>query len=282
MANEALVADAMAYIEANLREPFTLRDVARAAGYSPFHFHRLFLAVTGETPAAFIRRRRLAESARELHEPGKRSLDVALAYGYDSQEAFIRAFRRHFGVTPGRYQRWDAAKGAACTPPQPNAAGGNSMEPRIVEKDAFTLVGMIYFGDNANGEIPKLWGEFNRKAGQIPNQAGGGAYGFCFTPEGAPTPNFWYMAALPVSQVGEVPSDMVVKPIPAHTYAVFTHRGSVASLGETYARAYQTWLPNSEYELAAAFDFELYDERFAPQDEAHSELDIYLPVRRKA
>lgn len=278
MAQEAQIAGAIAYMEAHLKDSCLLRDVARAAGYSPFHFHRLFLAVTGETPAAFIRRRRLEESARELAEPGRRTLDVALAYQYDSQEAFIRAFRRHFGVTPGRYRRWDNAPGSS---PRTTGAGGSRMEPRIVEKGPFTLVGMIYFGDNQKGEIPQLWNEFVPRMGAIEHPVAGATYGFCFTDDRA-NPNFWYIAGMPVERLTEIPAEMVAKTVPGATYAVFTHKGPLAGLGETYAHIYKTWLPTSGFELAANFDFERYDhDRFNPRDEARSELDIYIPIRRK-
>lgn len=202
MVHEDQIAGALAYIEAHLKEPFSLRDAAQDSGYSPFHFHRIFLAVTGETPAAFIRRRRLAESARELAEPGKRT-----------------------------------------------------------------------------GEIPQLWTEFNNRIDRIPHRRPGAFYGFCFTDDRV-NPNFWYMAGAAVEQLSEIPAEMVAKTVPALTCAVFTHRGPVMKLGETYACAYQTWLPASGYELAAPFDFERYDSRFDPNSDT-SELDIYIPVRRK-
>ncbi len=280
MTQEAEIARTMAYVEMHLKEPLSVRDLAQIAGYSPFHFHRLFLAATGETPAAFIRRRRLVEAARELAGVGVRALDVALSYGYDSQEAFIRAFRRQFGVTPGHFQRLETTADLLASPPHLVAAGGSIMEPRIVDGEALTLVGMIYFGENQNGEIPKLWGEFMPRVSRIPHRLKGASYGFCFMDDRI-NPDFWYMACEAVERVTEVPAEMVAKTVPAHTYAVFTHRGSTEALGETYHQAYKVWLPASGYELAASFDFELYDDRFNPSDEANSELDIYLPVRRK-
>lgn len=272
---------ALAYIDGHLTEPLSLRDAARVAGYSPFHFHRLFLAVTGETFAAYVRRRRLTESARALVASGRRALDVALEFQYESQEAYTRAFRRMFGVTPGQYRRWGPAAGTLAGSPQSPVPGGSRMEPRIVEKDAFTVVGMIYFGDNQKGEIGQLWTEFNRRAGKIEHRVDGAGYGFCFMDESS-NPNFWYICSLAVDQIGEIPMEMVAKTVPAQTYAVFTHKGPVATLGETYGQAYGTWLPGSEYEPAAHFDFEYYDERFTNTTDPNSELDIYIPIKRKA
>ncbi|MFZ5816736.1 MAG: effector binding domain-containing protein [Bacillota bacterium] len=280
MSHDAEIRRAVAYMEAHLQEPLSLGEIAQTVGYSPFHFHRLFLAVTGETPAAFIRRRRLEESARRLAQPGVRMIEVALACQYDSQEAFIRAFRRLYGVTPGRYRRWECAAHQPATP-HPVAMGGSTMEPRIVERGPLTIVGLLYFGENQNGEIPRLWDRFNDRMNQIPHQIPGVAYGFCFT-DHPNSPNFWYLASVAVERVSEIPPEMFAKSVPAHTYAVFTHRGPVAALGETYARAYKGWLPTAPYQLAANFDFELYDERFHLQDEANSELEIYIPVRPKS
>ena len=96
---------AIEYIESNLTEPLDIESVAGAAGYSRFHFDRLFLATVGETPAGYVRKRRLSETARELVVSKKRILDIALDYQFQSQSAFTRAFRKLFGLSPGAYRR---------------------------------------------------------------------------------------------------------------------------------------------------------------------------------
>lgn len=273
---------AIAYIEEHLTGPLSLQQAAQVAGYSPFHFHRLFHALTGESFAAYVRRRRLAEAARVLVGSDQRTLDVALEYQYESQEAFTRAFRRQFGVTPGQYRRWGPAGVLAGQPPQSSALGGNCMEPRIVEKGSFKLVGMIYHGQNKSNEIGQLWTEFDRLLDQIPyRQNKDSYYGLCFGMEKG-NPAFSYLAALPVDRFDEVPLDMVAKTVPAQTYAVFTHRGPTSKILETYDYGYGTWLPASEYEPAASFDFEFYDDRFTGPDDPNSQIDIYIPIKRKA
>jgi AraC family transcriptional regulator len=92
-------------VEENLMKPFTLRDVASRVRYSPYHFHRLFHAVAGETLGAYARKQRLAEAAHELAETRRRVSDIALDYQFQSQEGFTRAFVRMFGVTPTRYRK---------------------------------------------------------------------------------------------------------------------------------------------------------------------------------
>jgi AraC-like DNA-binding protein len=96
---------AINYIEGNLTEAISLEEVSAAAGYSLFHFSRLFLDLIGETPGDYIRKRRLSEAARELVNSRKRILDIALDYQFQSQEAFSRSFKRLFRASPGTYRK---------------------------------------------------------------------------------------------------------------------------------------------------------------------------------
>ncbi len=157
------------------------------------------------------------------------------------------------------------------------------MEPKIITYPSFTLVGMRYYGKNENQEIARLWGEFNQRIGEIgglQNETGDAAIGLCVTPENAPSDgSFEYVAGFPVSQVGVVPEGFVVREIPAHTYAVFAHKGSLAGLGKTYEFIYETWLPQSGYQVAAKLDFEYYDQDFK-NFEPDSIFYIYVPIEK--
>ena len=96
----------MDHIEAHLHETLDLRALAGIAQLSPFHFHRLFQALTGETLADRVRRRRLEVAAgRLLMRADSTALEIALDVGFNSAEAFTRAFRAHFGVTPTSWRR---------------------------------------------------------------------------------------------------------------------------------------------------------------------------------
>ena len=95
---------ALAYIEENLRYELTPADAARAAGYSEYHFLRVFRAVTGMTPADYIRKRRLTEIVREMSRRSEPISAIAYEYGFNSAENFIRAFRREHGIAPTAYR----------------------------------------------------------------------------------------------------------------------------------------------------------------------------------
>ena len=93
------------YIERNLQEPITLSDLARQAGYSPWHIGHMFKEVTGRSPFEYIRLRRLSEAALVIRDQNKKVLDVALDFVFDSQEGFTRAFSREFGIAPYKYHK---------------------------------------------------------------------------------------------------------------------------------------------------------------------------------
>ncbi len=88
------------YLESNFNEPSKLVDVATQANLSPYHFHRIFKAVTGETLADYIRRLRLENAADDLFKKECSVTEVALNYGFSSSQSLAKAFRQHFGLTP--------------------------------------------------------------------------------------------------------------------------------------------------------------------------------------
>lgn len=91
------------YIDANIRSPITLRDLAKAAGYSQWHSARLFKELIGKTPFEYIRALRLSKAAEELQNGHPRIVDVAFDFVFDSHEGFTRAFTKEFGVSPKKY-----------------------------------------------------------------------------------------------------------------------------------------------------------------------------------
>jgi AraC family transcriptional regulator len=94
------------YIDAHLHEDLSLERLAGIAHFSPFHFHRLFAAMTGETLADCIRRRRLeAAATRLLTQPRRSVLEIAIDTGFEGAEVFARAFRRHFGCSASQWRR---------------------------------------------------------------------------------------------------------------------------------------------------------------------------------
>jgi AraC family transcriptional regulator len=93
------------YIERHVTEPITLHQLARAAGYSPWHAARTFRELTGKSPFEYIRELRLSRAAEKLRDANTRVIDVALDFVFDSHEGFTRAFSRQFGMSPREYTK---------------------------------------------------------------------------------------------------------------------------------------------------------------------------------
>ena len=93
------------YIDMNIERKITLKELAVAAGYSPWHAARLFKEVTGKAPFDYIRSLRLTKAALVLRDNQVRIVDVALDFVFDSHEGFTRAFSKEFGVTPYKYTK---------------------------------------------------------------------------------------------------------------------------------------------------------------------------------
>jgi len=93
------------YVEEHITEPITLRMLADAANYSPWHADRVFKELTGQTPFEYLRAVRLARAAARLRDTDAKIIDVALDFVFGSHEGFTRAFSRQFGMTPQHYRR---------------------------------------------------------------------------------------------------------------------------------------------------------------------------------
>ena len=134
----------MDYVRNNLAGDLSVETLARIAYFSPFHFHRAFKAVTGETVAAFVRRARLERAAHLMKASPKRKLtSIALNLGYPSLSELSRAFRREYGTAPSAWDRRSRLDAAKLGEPKPGASANAEVPPRIearvVEHEACRL-----------------------------------------------------------------------------------------------------------------------------------------------
>ncbi|MBU5442197.1 helix-turn-helix transcriptional regulator [Paenibacillus sp. MSJ-34] len=118
---QAIIRRSIDYIEHHLEEPIDPEQVASYAGFSMYHFHRLFSKEVGTSVADYIRTRRLCHAAQLLLYSEEPIIEIALQYGFESQEAFTRAFKKMYGLPPGQYRKTIASVGH-------QHKGGNIME----------------------------------------------------------------------------------------------------------------------------------------------------------
>ena len=152
-------------------------------------------------------------------------------------------------------------------------------EPRLVQREAFLVIGMKITTNPMAGEIPSLWQKFGPRMADVPNTAETRvSYGVMenFDPQKG---TLEYMAAVPTTSLSRVPDGMVGAEIPPNTYAVFA--ASLSNISDVFCHIYETWLPASSYEHVKAPYFERYDDRFDPADTS-SLIEIFIPVKARS
>jgi AraC family transcriptional regulator len=269
---------ALWFIESHLSAPLALDDIADIAGVSRFHIVRAFAAATGVSVMRYVRLRRLSEAARALAAGAPDILSLALEADYGSHEAFTRAFRDQFGVTPEMVRMKARIDDLKLQEPitmdtTPLAA---LAPPRVVASKPLLIAGVgdRFSHDNAAG-IPGLWQSFHQAVDAIPGRIGRVAYGVCCNGDDAG--NFDYIAGVEVSDFSDLPRDFSRIRIPAGDFAVFSHPDHVSAIRRTMSTIWNQWLPASGYRLADAPIFERYDEHFNPRT-GEGGFEIYVPV----
>lgn len=151
------------------------------------------------------------------------------------------------------------------------------MEPKFKELGNFTVVGLRYFGDNKNNEIKDLWGEFNKNHNKFKHvKTDSPALGLCLMLPGE-MEKFEYVAGFMVDSTNDVDPMFVAREVPASRYAVFTHKGLLTNLHETYDFIFSKWMRECGFKINTELNFEWYDDRFR-HDDPESEFDIYIPI----
>lgn len=278
------IQESVEFIEAHLEEAPQVAEIARAASLSPAHFQRLFHALVGETVGGYARKRRLSRSVEALLESDRRILEIAFEAGFESQEAFTRAFSQHFGMPPGRF-RAQGERAPGLTLPaltrqrleiKRGLAGG---EPRIVEQDARDYVGLqahfisvLSDGSDNQEVIPALWRRFLERKPEVAT-AGDDDYGLCFPSETSDRfDELVYLAGTRVERVDELAAGLAHKRVPPTRYAVFEHTGPATSLPDTILHVLVDWLPNAPFEYVGGVEVDMH-----PAD-TNRPFEYWLPV----
>jgi AraC family transcriptional regulator len=269
------------HIDTHLFEPLSLTALASEARLSAFHFSRAFGARFGFSPMAYVRTRRLATAAERLAAKSAPPLiELAFDCGFDSQEAFTRAFKRVFGVPPGRYRQGEKSPADPLSLPAEHAEialdeAGAQLKPGI---RVAGLRGLFNLENNAG--IPRLWERLQRRL-PLPGQGGRETYGVCAAAPTRAQPGLFYTAGVALAPDARKPAGLQVTELEPHTYLVF-HQTMTGGPVHPQMRAAvrKIWgelLPNCRRTLASAPDIEFYPEDFRPDREG-AWVEWWVPV----
>jgi AraC family transcriptional regulator len=272
------VARALWFIESHSGQELSLDDIAAACGVSRFHLSHAFGQTLGRSVMRYLRGRRLSEAARALAAGAPDILSVALEAGYGSHEAFTRAFREQFGITPEAVRAEGCINGMELMEPILMDANLNtSLEaPRMVEGRAMLIAGLgqRFEYENLDG-IPALWQRFVPHIGNIAGEVPGVAYGVMAHGDAT---GLDYICGVEVTDFSEIDRSFTRIRVAPQRYAVFVHRDHVSSIRGTMQAIWREWLPRSGLEMADAPGFERYGPEFDARTGAGG-LEVWIPVK---
>lgn len=270
---------ALWYVESHLKEEIRLEDVAAVAGVSRFHLTRAFGFATGLSVMRYARVRRLSEAARALGAEDVDILSVALDAGYGSHEAFTRAFRDQFGVTPQQVrERRHVDNLNLMEALRMNDTSNSSIrDPNIVAGKALLVAGIAHTHRGSNAGMPAQWGEFGPSLGHVPGQIGAVAYGVLYNDTDG---SIDYLTGVEVTDFADLPAGFSHLRIAPQRYAVFRHDGHVSTIGATWGAIWSQWFPRSGEQAADAPMLERYPETFDGRT-GNGGFEIWIPLASK-
>jgi len=273
------VEKALWFIESHFAGEITLEEIATTVGVSRFHMTRAFGTATGHSIMRYVRGRRLTDAAKALSRGAPDILSVALDAGYGSHEAFTRAFREEFGVTPETIRMHGHLKQIDVVEPiKLDETLLIKLEPPRLETGRRLLIAGIgaRYTCEASAGIPSQWQRFLPYLDHIRGQIARTAYGVSCNSDDAG--NFDYVCGVEVKDFLRIPADWSRVRIAEQKYALFAQRDHISTIRSTWNTIWNEWLPNSEYEVADAPDFERYGEHFNSTTGTGG-FEIWIPVK---
>ena len=293
------VCRAMDFISRNLDRDLSLQDIARAASFSKFHFHRIFKAVVGETVAGFTRRLRLERAANHLVANSRDTITkIAMDCGFSSSQNFATAFRQHFGLTPTAYRK---SKKGNTSGKGENAwslqvlynsdipfFGASSHERRtamnaeVREMPEYHVAYVRKMGPYGKQTCEQAFGELMQWAGPRGHFGSGVVLGLYWdNPDVTPPEKCRIDACISVPHETATEGPIGIQTIQGGPYAVCHFEMKGDSFKQAWEDAF-AWLVNSGCECDEKPCYELYHNNAADHPEGKWIFDICIPLKRKS
>jgi AraC family transcriptional regulator len=288
------ILDALQHVEENLDRDLTIGEIASAAHFSTYHFCRVFSGVTGETPAALVRRLRLERAACRMLAGSEPLVVIAMRAGYDSNSSFTRAFIAAFGETPSQFRSvrksppsLPAPSGYHYCPEKgirtfiPVARGDTLMDGRIVDLEPMRVLCVRHIGPY--NEIGEAFGRLGGLVARIGLDVSRSQWLAIYNddPDTVPSTELRSDACVTLGEGArpDCAGEASILTIQGGMYATTRHTGSYSGLGSAWNDFMAGWIPRNGYRPRFAPCFEIYvkgSEDGCPESEYLT--DIYEPV----
>ena len=280
------------HVRANLHTELKVEDLARVAHLSPYHFHRLYSAVMGETVGELVRRVRLERAVQLMKTvPGRSLGQLALQVGFSSASDFSRSFRRRYGIAPSAWDRRvpladypPPAEDAECDPLLTAAValpGEDPARPVTVRVETIPASTLAY----VRVERPTQPGNLTRGCAALADWlrsedvSHGGLLGLSWDQLGVTPPDqIRYDLACPVPPDTEVRRPVLIRAMPQLRVVTARARGSLARVAHVWDHLYADWLPASRHEPYNFPAFERYIDWPGSLDGDRWDLECCIPL----
>ncbi|VAW34996.1 Transcriptional regulator, AraC family [hydrothermal vent metagenome] len=273
------ITNVMLLIQARLDDPPSLGEVAALAAFSPYHFHRLFTAYTGESLSTFIRRLRLERAANRLRQTLDAITNIALDAGYETSANFSKAFRQQFGQSPSEFRRRDHLLQTAVFHNIANQEQ-KGMKPKIVtlepQKVLFVRKTGVYSQASAAAFGALLPFAYSNRLMKKETQIIGISYD---SPDITDADKLRYDACITITDEIQPQGEVGVQTVAGGRYAIFIHKGAYEGFSHTYGLIFSQWLPQSGERLRAVPTFERYLNRDPRRTKPENlRTEIFVPL----
>lgn len=254
----------------------TVAELARATGYSMYHFTRLFYAITGQNPKEYISGRILTEAEIKIAESTVSLACIAEQSGFADYETFSRAFKKRFHLTPKQVRNQLTVPFGQVPRIVPkiriNALNLASLEPETVEKKEHYITGIPFFVDYDTPSFHKQWAIFINTQKSVTDRVL--PESFCqfssWTTDESVT-GLSVLCGLETEKGAVQEPLFMTRTVPAASYICFTHIGDISAIHETYEYIYRDWLATHDIKPLDLWEFQRY------ADDGRT-TEIYIPI----
>jgi len=283
---EAMVRATVAEIQRRLDDPPGFRELADRAYLSPYHFHRIFRAMVGESPRELVRRLRLERSAHRLLRTDRAITDIAVEAGYESQQAFAKAFQAEYAATPSAFRTT-----GECEPRLQSSSrvhfvdggftsfylmnrGGHDMNVDTVDLPDQRVAAVPHTG--AYWAIGKAFGELGERSAAL-KDCGRRVAVFYDDPDAVAEAELRSIAGVIMPADADI-GDLEETTLPGGRFVRAVFIGEYGGLPEAWRSLYATHIPQGGYELRDGVCFEVYVTEHGEVPPEEMRTDLYVPI----